>query len=773
MAVLRVAGFRGENRALHPSLLPDSVGVSSLNQKPGYGDLRPWKAPAAVGVSVAAGTKTIYRMGRTTQSDTAHWLRWPGEVHAVVGPNAGDTLERTYYTGDGTPKWTDTAKAISGAAYPNSYRELGVPAPGSACLLSVVSAASADIGKHTYKLEESTVTGLAVGTVLRVKVGEADALTVTTVAGVGGGVTLASLAAQLDALAGISAVVVVASGSVSAGVKLLSDAVGVSFTIEKQTGTDGVANYDPLVVTYTTLQDLAGSAGLPATYTIPESWITEANAAVGSRWTVAVNSLPAVSIKLVAGTGTYPARVNSQSLADALATVPGMTAVVGNAPNNVDKQIVVRTDAVGAAAKLVIKRINPVVAGTPLYVKLGASYAVTDSRETETRYYVYTFVTDAGEEGPPSPPSAAIAVKVGDTVNLTSLGPVPAGAYGINRIRVYRTQTGSTSTDFYYLTEIVSTGNTASDTGQTLGEVLPTVTWIAPPADLKHLTSMWNGMMAGISGKSVRVCEAYVPYAWPTAYEILPSDTTPVGLGTFGQNLVVVTNGKPILVTGGSPDALDEQPIEFIASCVSAQSVVGMGTGVAWACPDGLAWVGAGGARVLTANIMTRTEWQALNPSTIRGVMFEGRYFGLFTVASVTRMFMLDPGNPDGIYFMDFGADAIAVDQLGGAMYVLDGTAIKKWDAGAALNVTFKSKLFTLPRPMPAFSCAQVLADAYPVTFRLYADRVLKFTKSVAGPDPFRLPGGFHGREWQIEVSSAGPVQSVAVAHGMDELAQV
>ena len=43
MSVIRFAGFKGENRALHPMLLSESVGVISLNQKPGRGDLRPWK----------------------------------------------------------------------------------------------------------------------------------------------------------------------------------------------------------------------------------------------------------------------------------------------------------------------------------------------------------------------------------------------------------------------------------------------------------------------------------------------------------------------------------------------------------------------------------------------------------------------------------------------------------------------------------------------------------------------------------------------------------
>ena len=559
--MLKVYGFAGQSQARHPSLLPEMVGTVSTNQRPGYGDLRPWNAPANVGVTVGSGTKTIYRMNRAVPSDTDFWLQWPTVVHTVVGPNAGTTDERTYYTGSGTPKWTDLTKAIAGASYPNAFRELGIPAPATA----------------------------------------------------------------------------------------------------------------------------------------------------------------------------------------------------------------------------------PTVTRTPV--------VVDGTRTSETVFYVWTFVSDAGEESAPSPPSASLVIENGDTVTLTNLTPVPSGAYGINKIRIYRTKTGSQSTEFFFLGEIASNVTTFADTGQTLGEVLPTATWILPPANLSHLTGMWNGMMAGISGRAVRVCEAYVPYAWPIAYEILPSDTSPVALATFGQNLVILTNGRPILVSGTSPDALDEAPIEFVQACVSAESVVSMGTGVAYASPDGLAYVGNGGARLLTAGVMARAEWQAIKPETIKGVMFEGRYYGTYTVASVTRMFMVDPANPDGMYFMDFGVDALYVDELQDALYVLQGTSIRKWDSGAALAATFKSKLFVLPQPVPSFSFAQVRADAFPVTFTLdvlgltapqaaailaannqytaLGTTGLRHTRTVTSPEPFRLPGDYVAQEFQVQVSGTAAIQAAFVAHGIGEIRQV
>lgn len=544
MTVVRVGAFGGEVRTLHPTLLADSQATASTNHKPLRGDLRPWRAPSTV-ATVTAGSKSIYRMGRDTASDSNYWLAWSTPVSVVRGFNQSDTNERTYYTGSGTPKWTDTAKALGAGAQPVAWRELGLPAPAAAPTLSAT--------------------------------------------------------------------------------------------------------------TGTTTADLV------------------------------------------------------------------------------------------------------------------------------TRAYVYTFVNDVGDESAPSEPSL-ITCREDSTVTLASLSGAPSGAYGINRIRVYRTESGATSSDFFFVREVSITTST-TDANLPIGEPLETADWVPAPGvpqggaanvtepTLKQLTGMWNGMMAGISGRGVRFCEPNAPYAWPLKYEIAPADYTPVALGTFGQTLVVLTNGNPLLVGGTSPDSLDEQPLDFLQACVSERSVVNMGQGVAWASPDGLAYVGSDGARLLTAGVMTREDWQALNPSTIIGCMWERRYFGFYQpTAGVYRGFMLDPGNPTGLYFLDFGCDGVYVDDLQDTMYLLVGTNVQKWDAGSALTTTWRSKEFRLGRPTPAMACAQVLATEYPVTFKLYADGSLKFTGSATSENPFWLPGGYHAERVQLEVSTTGSVQSMAVAHSPAEL---
>lgn len=542
MAVITLAGFAGENRAIHPKLLPDAVGVTSRNQKPGRGDLRSWKQPADVAI-VPSGRQTIYRMGRDVASDSQYWLSWPGIVHAVRGFDADDTTERTYYTGDGSPKVTDNTMALTSAPYPTSSRPLGLPVPSSAPLITV--------------------------------------------------------------------------------------------------------------------------------------WV---------------------------------------------------------AP-------------------------EPEIEGTPPTM--------------ETVSYCYTWVNDMGWESAPSPPSALVERDVTATVTISDFDVVPSGNHQINRIRIYRTQTGSSGTaEFFFLREIAYGTSSTADDNRTLGEVLPTTTWTPPPDDLSFLTTLWNGMLAGISGNAVRFCEQYTPYAWPLAYDVVPPDSKPVGLGVFGQSLLVLTTGRPLLVSGTSPQGMDQQPIEIPQACVASRSIVSMGTGVAWASEDGLCWYGAGGPRILTAGVMTREDWQALNPSSIIGAMYEGLYFGSYLDGSTRRGFMIDPQSPQGIFFLDVGYVAMHFDELKDQLYVLDGTSIQKWDTGEPFMYLFRSKVFKVPKPTN-FAISEVVADSYPITFRLYADGVLKHTKTVASRNPFRLPSGFLAMDWQIEIEGTDAVQSAAIATSVAELSKV
>lgn len=415
------------------------------------------------------------------------------------------------------------------------------------------------------------------------------------------------------------------------------------------------------------------------------------------------------------------------------------------------------------------------------------------SDNTESRYYTYTYVNAKGDESAPGPVSAELICKTDDTAAIASVAAPPAG-FNINRIRHYRTQSGqSGETEFFFLRETTSSTTSTTDDLRDLGEVLATDGWLPPPSDLTNLTAMWNGMLAGISGVGVRVCEPYEPYAWKIANEFLPPDATPVALGRWQQNLLVLTTAKPALLTGTSPDSLDMAPIDYGEACCAPRGVVSFGHGVAWPCEDGLAYIGTSGPKLLTAGLLTRDDWQAMSPTGIVAGIYEGAYLGFYTDAgAVRRGFLIDPLNPAGIFFLDTGYSALFFDELQDALYVLDGAGnVQKWDAGVALmTATFRSKVFVTP---PAnFTHARVTADAYPVTLKidagpftsgqqtaLHAARPalvangtsMRFTATVADDQAFTLPDGFTATDWQMQVETTGAVQAAVLATSVKETA--
>jgi hypothetical protein len=410
------------------------------------------------------------------------------------------------------------------------------------------------------------------------------------------------------------------------------------------------------------------------------------------------------------------------------------------------------------------------------------------SANTETRAVTYTYVNTKGDESAPATPTEVVC-KTDDTLTASALAAAPGG-FDINRIRLYMTVSGqSGDAEFFFQKEVGSGTASTTITTKSTAEVMQTTGWLPPPADLANLTAMWNGMLAGITNGRVRVCEAFKPYAWKIENDFPPPDASAVALGRVGeQSLLVLTTGRPAIMTGTSPDSLDLQPLEIAEACIAPRAVVGFGHGVAWPCEDGLAYYGAGGAKMLTAGLFLREDWQALNPSGMVAASYEGAYLAFYTDAgAVRRGLIIDPLNPTGVYFLDRGYDALWFDELQDALFVYDAATgdVKKWDAGAAL-MTATHRSGQIVTPPANFGWARVEADAYPVTVRidagpfaagartaLLAARAnltatgadsVRFTKVVADEKPFRLPDGFEATRWQVQVeTAAGGVQPPVV----------
>lgn len=397
---------------------------------------------------------------------------------------------------------------------------------------------------------------------------------------------------------------------------------------------------------------------------------------------------------------------------------------------------------------------------------------VAGAGQAESRFYVWTWVTDRGEESAPSPPSAGFNVNGGSTVRVTFNDTIPSQR-GVNRKRLYRTQADSNGgADFFFVAEVAAATTQFDDSTTLLAEPLPSLTWVTPPDTMRGLIELWNGIFAGFVGKAIRFCVPYRPFAWPIQYELTVPDTI-VALAKWGENLLVLTTGQPYIINGSDPAAMSLVPMQINQACVAKRGVVSFGHGVVWPSPDGLVYSGATGTKIITGELFLREDWQALQPSTFIASEFEGAYIASYNPGGGRVSLILDPVQPQGFYPLSIGFDATFRDPITDSLYLLSGTNVQKFNTGSLLTLTLRSRTVRETKPIN-YPWAQVVASAYPVTLSIVADNVTRVNARVVNSDaPFRLPGGFKATEWRIELSSTNPVTAVHLAESTEVLQQL
>jgi len=389
----------------------------------------------------------------------------------------------------------------------------------------------------------------------------------------------------------------------------------------------------------------------------------------------------------------------------------------------------------------------------------------------ESRVYAVSYVSALGEEGAPAITSGFIEVIGGQIVTLNNIPTAPTGNYNYAKKRIYRTATGSVQTTLQFVGEVALAITTFVDdkNGTELGEVIPSLAYEQPPANLTNLIQFSNGMMAGLSGNQCCICVPYQPHAWPIAGRY-SFNVKPVALGSFGNSVVVLTEGVPIVLTGSSFDAMSEDKVKVGQPCVSSRSVVELANGVMWASNEGLAFMSNSGFELATKTRFTNREWAQYKPTTIRAYRWVNRYVGFYDTGLKQGGFVFDAFTLD-FFELDFYATAGYTDPRNGELYLAIGNNVLKMDAGANLKMEWISKEFESSKPIN-LAYAKVVASDYPATFNLYADKALKFTKQVANDLPFALPSGYKTSNYKIGVVSQFEVKGFGAAESMEEIKQ-
>lgn len=131
---ISVNRFMGMSTSVPASLLPDNRAQYCENVDVREGALKPWGGSDATLTLTGADApvKTLYRFAAVPGDfDGGNWFNWNEDVDVIKGPVPGDSLEMTYFTGFGDPKFTDNVIADSGGGLdlPNNSFLIGIPTP--------------------------------------------------------------------------------------------------------------------------------------------------------------------------------------------------------------------------------------------------------------------------------------------------------------------------------------------------------------------------------------------------------------------------------------------------------------------------------------------------------------------------------------------------------------------------------------------------------------------------------------------------------------------
>jgi hypothetical protein len=317
--------------------------------------------------------------------------------------------------------------------------------------------------------------------------------------------------------------------------------------------------------------------------------------------------------------------------------------------------------------------------------------------------------------------SYAVAVNPGAFVSGGTLSRIaPHNTTGMVK-RIYRTVTSVNAVDYFFVAEIPVAQTTYTDTlsnsivsGQ---GTLKTLGWDMPPADMHSLTAMANGMMAGLSGNTVCLCEPYYPYAWPTAYQ-QSMIFDGVSLSGSDTSLMATTKGNPYIFTGNHPSSISQRMIEETWPCVAKRGTAGISGGMLYPTHQGLAVIGPGVTQIVTKDLYKPENdiggWPKLTPSSLIATYHNSRYYGAYTDADTEgqKILILDKGEAAQVVQANVSITALYSDPISGYLYVVVDGEIQQWDGDAGSKLLFEwfSKEFLFQPPVN-MAAAKVDAD--------------------------------------------------------------
>lgn len=367
--------------------------------------------------------------------------------------------------------------------------------------------------------------------------------------------------------------------------------------------------------------------------------------------------------------------------------------------------------------------------------------------------YRFSAVAATGEESDLSLPSAIVDVYIGQQAEIYRLWPTAEVPEFVGKIRIYRAETDQYGVSSWaFVVELPAATTKYTDVVEDSGEVAPSDGWQAP-VNFEGLVNLGNEIMAGWNGRDLFLSEVSVPSAFPEKYK--QRTNAPIkGIGVTGGYAIILTDETPYMLSAPTPEAAAFTELQFNAACLSARSVVSTNLGVIFASHDGLMMISSGGVPSnLTAELLSREQWLALDPSNMVSVVHDDKVHVFCYGRAVGLVFDLQTRN---IYDLEFPWNVYDahINASGDRILVLDNRGFAgPLGAGEALQYRWLSGLWLFAKA-ETLTMARLVGDqtvTNPVVFTLFRDGSPVFTKAVTSQTPFHLPPGlFMSAQYQL-----------------------
>lgn len=445
--------------------------------------------------------------------------------------------------------------------------------------------------------------------------------------------------------------------------------------------------------------------------------------------------------------------------------------------------------------------VPPITATTMQIIPVAGTGTTTGPKAT--RAYVVTHVNVYGEESTPSRPAEGTGFVDQEWRVQDIPQPAVGGSFApISTMRLYRTITDVTGiTDYFKVTDL-PVGTTVyidrlSDLTVSGNNKLGS-TYFDKPPPLVGVVSLPNGIFVGwgsATPRDVYISDNYRPHSWPEGYKVTV-DHPIVGMGVFGNSVVICTEGEPAIISGTQASAMSLTKVGSALPCLSRRSIVDAPEGVYYASDSGLVLIGPQGVNVVTQGLYSTEQWlNDIKPETLRAAYSRGEYIALqYGTAGGVRF---KPANPSAQGVIRWTGPPthgnpvnVGVEPYFGKPYIIgpflnwNGSVIWEWEnpTQPLQSYTWRSKEIQVPFPCN-FSVGQIYFDdtlGSAINLTLFArlraaDGTVARQQVYNGPitrsgSEFRLTSGFKSDIWEVLLEGNASLQSFQMASSVAEL---